>query len=687
MAVTEHPGAASRPFGPYVGPRPFREVEADRFYGRGVATQSLLDAWLSERVTILHGPSASGKSSLLNAGVLPRVSSQPDLALLPVGALAMPSVVTSGGNGYANTLLTRWARAEEADVLNVRISDFIRARFASFSGNNEDRIILAAIDHFEGLFTAYPAYPSERDEFIAELTAAIRKVPALRLLLLINDEHLVNLRWYEQEFSPFSPRYVRLEALTPEAALAAITHPLRGTGCSFAPGAAEELVERLITASRTDGDRPVATNGDRVEPLFLQLVCRDIWSSLGPEEDLITADRLHTSADSDQAILRFYDSVVQAVHLATGESEGKLRKWIGSNFITEQGTRGAACRGILTTGGLPNQVADIFADSRILVTEYRARSTWYQLGHERMIDAIRRSNSEWQVKHGTEVSESARPVPPEELTTAAAAALAVGNFTAAHRFAEKASEYYRETADLRRLGYALTLQASIANAEDDHESAKGYLQDALSKFAILEDRELVARTLSALADVSFADGDFNNAGELYSAAVDQLPTYVDAMIGLGFAEWYAGSPADAEATFALAQGQNLSHGRAAGGRGQALAELSEYDRALVNLDTALESALPFEEEVDARSARALALSGVSRPEEADKELAAALRQAPDRARTHRRAGKIAAMRQQNDLAIVEFQLALETKPPLPPWDEENARQYLAQLLDLNSHLY
>ena len=681
MAAADHPPGTSREFNPYVGPRPFREAEADRFFGRSVATQGLLDTWLSERVTILHGPSAVGKTSLLNAAVLPRVSGQPNLVLLPVGALAMPSAVASGDNSYANILLSRWARLEESNILDIQISDFIRTRLATFPESNRDRIILAAIDHFEGLFGVFPAHQSERDEFIAQLAAAIRKIPALRLLIVINDEHLASLRWYEQRISPVPLRYIRLDALTSEAAFEAVTEPLRGTGRSFAPGVAEELVERLNVVSRADGDLRSSTHRDKVEPLFLQLVCRDIWSSLEPGEGLITADHLQSYGDIDQAISRFYELAVRAVALVTGESDERLRSWIESNFITEYGTRSAACRGLLTTAGIPNQVADAFADARVLVTEYRSRSTWYQLGHERMIAPIQQANSAWRAKHGAYVSQLVRSVPPEELISAAEAALAVGNFPAAHRFAGKVTEYYRRSVDLRRLGYAFTLQASIANAEGDYREAERYLQDALSKFTVLEDRELIARTLSALADVSFTDGDYDKAGELYRAAVERLPTYVDGMIGLGFAEWYAGSPADAEATFALARGQNAGSARAAGGRGQVLAELAEYDRALTNLNVALESGLPSEEEVDARSARALALSGVGRSEEADKELAAALRQAPDHARTHRRAGRIAAMRRQNEVAIVEFQLALDAKPPLPPWDEENARRYLAELLD------
>jgi tetratricopeptide (TPR) repeat protein len=607
--------------------------------------------------------------------------------VFPVGTLATlatPAMTAPGLNRFVRALLSRWSRSARADVLEVELRDFITAQLSNFSTDDDDRVILAAIDHFEELFTDSSGDPSDRDEFIAQLVETVRKMPALRLLVVINDEHLDSLRRYDHQISFFQPRYVRLDPLSPEDALAAVAGPLSGTGRSFSPGIAEDLVKKLGMASRTNDDQTPTAHAETIEPLFLQLVCRDMWASLDAGTGPITASQLGSAVDVDEAISRFYDGAVQAVHLLTDEPEERLREWIESNFITEYGTRSAACRGVLTTAGLPNQVAEAFAGARVLVTEYRSPSTWYELGHERMIAGIRRANNAWADAQGANAATSARSVLPDELIKAATAALEFENFSAAHDFAERVAGHYREIGDLRRLGYTLSLQASISNAEGDYQEAEGYLLDALSKFTILEDRNLVTHTLAALGDISFAEGSYNKASELYQAAVDQLPTYADAMIGLGFAEWYAGSPADAEATFALAQGQRESSGRAAGGRGQVLAELSEYDRALYNLDAALESGLPFEEEVDARSARALALSMASRPEEADRELASALRQAPDRARTHRRAGKIAAMRQQRDLAVVEFQRALEAKPPLPPWDEENARRYLAQLLDTTS---
>jgi tetratricopeptide (TPR) repeat protein len=671
---------------PYVGPRPFRQGEADRFFGRSVAAENLLNAWAGERVTVLHGPSAAGKTSLLQAGLFPQLSGQASVDVLPIGGLTLPASVPSSRNRYSFALLSRWVLLEEANVRDMSISDFLTARTANFT-EPAARSILAVIDHFDELFDSFPDRQSERDEFIDELAAAIHQFPSLKLLIVVNDEQQANLRLYEHVIAPFQIRYIKLGRLTSEQALEAITRPLEGTGRSFGAGVAGELVEQLGIASYTDTEvARVAARHDEIEALFLQIVCRNLWSSLAVDEELITANHLRAFGDIDRALAGYYDSAVRAVQLETGESEERLRTWIESTFITEHGTRGTACRGLLTTAGMPNQVVDSFADTRIIATEYRSRSAWYQLGHDRMIVPIQEANSSWRSAHGLGTSQPAESRPPEELVSAAEAALAAGNFPTAHRFAAKAIEYYRKAADTRRLGYTLTLQSSIAGAEGDYREAERYLQDALSEFALLQDRELIARTLSAIADVNFARGDYAKAEQLQRAAVERLPVYVDAIVGLAYAEWYEGSPANAEATFALALGQDASSGRAAAGRGQVLAELAEYDSALANLDIALASVLPLEEEVDARSARALALSGLGRFEEADEEFAAARRQAPDRARTHRRAGNIAAMRQQNELAIIEFQLALDAKPSLPPWDEDHAHRFLAQLLEAGALL-
>ena len=56
---------------PYVGPRAFQYGE--RIYGRNREVLDLLDLLIAERITLLHSPSGAGKTSLVQAGLVPRL--------------------------------------------------------------------------------------------------------------------------------------------------------------------------------------------------------------------------------------------------------------------------------------------------------------------------------------------------------------------------------------------------------------------------------------------------------------------------------------------------------------------------------------------------------------------------------------------------------------------------------------
>src|SRR5438309_8866136 len=62
----------ARKYSPYVGPRPFRA--GDLFYGREDELTGLMDKLLPGGVTLLHSPSGAGKTSLIQALVIPELA-------------------------------------------------------------------------------------------------------------------------------------------------------------------------------------------------------------------------------------------------------------------------------------------------------------------------------------------------------------------------------------------------------------------------------------------------------------------------------------------------------------------------------------------------------------------------------------------------------------------------------------
>jgi tetratricopeptide (TPR) repeat protein len=496
---------------------------------------------------------------------------------------------------------------------------------------------------------------------------------------------LVTLNHYKDRFSPYPLMYRQLEALDMAAAIEAVTGPLARIGRSFAPAIAESFVERLRTFSYTDRHlQKVTIRRDEVEPFDLQLTCARLWSTLPDDVDVITRDELRAFGDPGQAAADFFDSAVadicQRMQLVE-VSEVQLREWVESTFVTEWGTRSMALRGITMTADMANNVPDTLADLGVLTPEFHNLSTWYQLSQDRLIEAVRRANRTWRSNRGAVTTQPSHARTTGEFHADVEALLSAGDLAGAQQLIARAVDDYRNPEDKRRLAHIVELQGEVARAQGDLSAAKQSFHSALYEFSVLEDIASQVRLLSALGDMYCSRGDYAKAVQYYQEAIQRLPADVDALTGLAYAQWYWGSPADAEATFTRALGWNRDKGRALVGRGQVRVELHEYPAALADLDRAITLGLPLGNEIDARSARAVIFADLGREDEADRELRVARHQDPDRPRTRLRAGRVAATLGHTKQARHELENALHARPPLPPRDRETALQLLGKLDD------
>jgi hypothetical protein len=188
------PGAAAG--SPYRGLAVFEEQDAGWFFGREAAATALLDR-MSRLLTgtgllVVSGASGAGKSSLLRAGVLPRIRAD-GLAAAP-GAASWPWVVFTPTRSPLNELALRVAPLAGADAAAVRrelTADpdgfALTARQAALTqppgqpganGSMAERDqpsrqgrLLLVVDQFEQLFTQCPD-EGQRRAFIIALHAA-----------------------------------------------------------------------------------------------------------------------------------------------------------------------------------------------------------------------------------------------------------------------------------------------------------------------------------------------------------------------------------------------------------------------------------------------------------------------------------------------------------------------------------
>jgi hypothetical protein len=391
---------------PYVGPRPFERQDRDLFFGRDGEASEVLSLVIAHRMLLLYAQSGAGKTSLINAGLIPLLEEE-GFEILPLARVQglIPKDIQPEAipNLYAFNVLMSWAE-EEADpkrLAQMSFADFLKEREhpTDEKGLPSPRIVI--FDQFEELFTFYPERWQDREGFFEQVRDALEGDPLLRVVFAIREDYIAQL----DPYAPLLPEKLRarfrMERLRERAALAAIIDPLRDTMRSFAEGVAEQLVEELLKVRVQAAEAEIVeVTGEFVEPVQLQVVCQSLWQDLPPDVTVITQDHLQAFGDVNQTLSGFYERSIKRAAQEPGVREGDLREWFEHGLITPAGTRGTVYRGREETSGIPNAAVDVLENLHLIRGEWRAGARWYELTHDRFIGPIQESNKAWLDKWG-----------------------------------------------------------------------------------------------------------------------------------------------------------------------------------------------------------------------------------------------------------------------------------------------
>jgi len=227
--------AVAEPPCPYPGIRPFTLEDAARFHGRDKEVGDLLSRLRDgEPELYVIGPSGSGKSSLVAAGLVPRLHSSPELA----GAAFLVRQMRPGVDPTAGLAGVLEATAtEQADPAMRWLGDAVGRVLAAHP--DRDRLLIF-VDQLEELFTTAASTP--RTAFIAALRA-LRRDPRVALVLTLRADFYAQLM-ESTLWADLDGQLSRLDVgpLRGDELQAAIEAPARALGVYFEP----VLVERLL---------------------------------------------------------------------------------------------------------------------------------------------------------------------------------------------------------------------------------------------------------------------------------------------------------------------------------------------------------------------------------------------------------------------------------------------------------
>ncbi|MEU7829014.1 tetratricopeptide repeat protein [Nonomuraea sp. NPDC049129] len=601
---------------PYVGLRSYTKDDQDRFFGRDAKAYEVSVMWQAHRLTVLHGPSGVGKTSLLEAGVLPALADK-RVNVLPIGRLSHGSasnpVVSPERNPFTLALLSSWAPGESLTGLSgLTIRQFFRLRGSRTDKYGDPIPILAAIDQAEELFFDFSHRQRFRNPFIAQLAEALDDNEDLRLLLSIRDDYLAPFMARAEPLrSGGFAASVMLAPFRDEEALAAIREPLADTARSFAPQAAEILVRRLRTVRLHDEGSPAAHS---VEPVQLQIVCSALWNSCPLDLTVITPEYVERHADVDRSLGDFLDQALAQIGHEHEIPVDRLGAWLRETFITALGTRGTAYEGETQTAGMPNSVVKALIDRHVLKAEMRSGSRWCELQHDRLLQPVLRASGGASARPGS----GQTPMSAAQHLRVAEQVLADGDLELAGTHAEKARRTCGED-ELRIRAEIESFLGNLADTAGNWAAAESCYKQASQVYERLRDTSAVGHSLAAAGRVILHQGRPDEAIAELLAAVGRVPGDLAVQVELAIVLWHTGSPQAALPILHSVLSADGDTPVALRVRGAILADLGKPEPALRDLDRVREPAEPA-----TIAARALALAELDRAEEASVELEAAL---------------------------------------------------------------
>ncbi len=337
---------------PFPGLRPFDESQAAFFFGREREVAELLEKARTTSVLPVVGPSGVGKSSLVLAGLVPRLRERGDWTVVSLRPGAAPFVALSralreavagdprversptdtGEAGQGLGVAPSWrarvtpdALAESTTQLNLVLHDLAAAT---------RRRVLLVVDQLEEVLT-HVADPADRDRALGAFAHAADAVdPDVRVVFTIRDDFLGQAAVQAHMQRVLSGLTV-VQPLDEARMVDAVQLAVERAGCRWESQALPAQV--VHDASRAASPMPL-----------LQFACAGLWDARDRQRGVLTSASLHAMGGVDGIIARHADQTLAAMT----DAEVAHARALLLALVAPDGTRR-----VLAMDALPTSVA------------------------------------------------------------------------------------------------------------------------------------------------------------------------------------------------------------------------------------------------------------------------------------------------------------------------------------------
>lgn len=384
------------PCEPYPGLRPYRETEKGNFFGRETDAAILIDKILTNRFTLLFAASGVGKSSLLQAAVIPRLKSSLGENLVVVYHSDWVSEPVQTVKAAVLTAL----QTKEAFPQDLELAEEDLYGLLSLAGVFVRPPLVLILDQFEEFFR-YQRATRSFNEFIDQLVAVLAdKSLAVSLMFSMREDFALELNAFKNKLPTLLfENFYRLEKLNRDNTLTAIKAPVEQLGYQYEPRLLEWLLADLLNREYDYRvSQSIAEIRMTAEPPYLQIVCAQLWelNKNDPEKTIRLVS--YEKAGRAQGIVKNY---IQDILSGFYHAEKQLASKAFDHLIGQRGVKIAyTAKALAEIGRLPEQdlakVLDKLETVRVLRRQQRGEEVWFELYHDLFSRSLEAWNKAWK---------------------------------------------------------------------------------------------------------------------------------------------------------------------------------------------------------------------------------------------------------------------------------------------------
>jgi formylglycine-generating enzyme required for sulfatase activity len=388
------PQEPSPPERPYKFLDYFETADQPIFFGRDEEVNHLVQRIMAHRLTVLFGQSGVGKTSLINAGVIPRLEEEGYTSLYlralrePAASIRQAALQLRQDSNSLSSIL-------QSPISNLQSSSPDLCSFLERTLPFELRLVIF-LDQFEEFFVRLGR--ATRIAFAEELAACLGSGPALsgtegldlRFVLSLRDDYLARLHSLSVQLPEdiLLSRFC-LENLNVEKARLAITQPAQAFKLRYE----DKLVETLLDDLEQERD---------VEPPQLQIVCHKLyenlvdsgkWAEGSGRSGLFTLESYRELGGAEGILAAYLNEALAELpdDAARELARGILRNMItvgetGVTLTTQERTRQKIAHNLGLNEDEVEEVLAVLRDKRLI--RWLEEEGAFELAHEYMLGEV-----------------------------------------------------------------------------------------------------------------------------------------------------------------------------------------------------------------------------------------------------------------------------------------------------------